>query len=264
MGASNWRSHLQSYVGPPIGDLTSNWRSHLWFEVSPLIGGPISNWRCHLQSEVPPPGGFFSCHLGWSQYLITSRISKALISSQIYSPCTVCPVLEEAYLHLLFICSTVLAKYIYHCTARNELFTNWLHILQFPSLPSRPNDSSLVPPDGSITLRYILLWHQINGRLWRTVNFTIIGAQGFWTITSTWVWFTLYQGYTHPNTNCPWWYWQIWFHILHQVSLTTTKSISPCSVWLHMGWTPHITLGYLIWHGYLCGWLSWVDVGHLL
>ena len=36
-----------------------------------------------------------------------------------------------------------------------------------------------VPADGSITFRYILLWHQINGGLWRTLylaTFIIIGA----------------------------------------------------------------------------------------
>ena len=55
MGASYQRSHLQSEVSPPIGDLTSNQRSHLWSEVSPPIGGPTSNQRCHLQLEVSPP-----------------------------------------------------------------------------------------------------------------------------------------------------------------------------------------------------------------
>ena len=90
---SNWRSHLwleshlQSEVTPPIGGdtsdwevppliggVTSNWRSHLQLEVPPPIGGNTSNQRSHLWLEVPPPGGIFSYHLGWSQYLITSRI----------------------------------------------------------------------------------------------------------------------------------------------------------------------------------------------
>ena len=40
-----------------------------------------------------------------------------------------------------------------------------------------------VPADGSITYRYIFLWHKINGGLWRTwywATFIIIGAYWFW------------------------------------------------------------------------------------
>ena len=62
------RWDLQLEVGPPIGDLTSNQRSHLQLEISPPIGGPTS-WR------------YFLYHLGWSQYLITSRISPLWIGS---------------------------------------------------------------------------------------------------------------------------------------------------------------------------------------
>ena len=75
-GTSNWRWDLQLEVTPPIRGDTSNWRWHLQSEVGPPIGGEISNWRSHLQLEVPPPGGIFSYHLGWSQYLITSRINR--------------------------------------------------------------------------------------------------------------------------------------------------------------------------------------------
>ena len=39
-------------------------------------------------------------------------LGEPLISIQLYSPYTVFPVLEQTYLHLLFMCSTVHARYI--------------------------------------------------------------------------------------------------------------------------------------------------------
>ena len=67
-------------VPPVIGGLISDWRSPLWLELPPPIRHLTSNWSSHLKSEVPPLiggltlGRYFSYHLGWSQYLITSHV----------------------------------------------------------------------------------------------------------------------------------------------------------------------------------------------
>ena len=40
-------------------------------------------------------------------------ITEPLIYLEHYSPYTVCPVLEQTYLHFLFMCSAAHARYIY-------------------------------------------------------------------------------------------------------------------------------------------------------
>ena len=110
-----------------------------------------------------------------------------------------------------------------------------------------------VTANGSITLRYILLWHQINGGLWRTLywaTFIIIGAHrvlDLGTITSTyWGACTMVAP---RHTCCLWWQWQLL--IQYDSFGITLLPTSTCvvGIWHHLGWISHITLecSHLMW-----------------
>ena len=88
---------------------------------------------------------------------------EPLVYLQQYSPFIVSPVLDQTYLHLLFMCSTAHASYIQIA----GLEMNYLEIMIYTLCLTGLLMVLLVPAGGSITSRYILLWHQIIGGLWR-------------------------------------------------------------------------------------------------
>ena len=71
-------------------------------------------------------------------------IREPLVYLQQYSPLVVSPVLDQTYLHSLFICSTVHASYIQIA----GLEINYLQLIgnyDLHSMPYWPNDSPLSP-----------------------------------------------------------------------------------------------------------------------
>ena len=91
-----------------------------------------------------------------------------------------------------------------------------------------------VPAGGSITSRYIFLWHQINGGLWRILywpTFIIIGAQGFWTwgLSLLLNWGAHTMGAPIFTLVAFWWHWQLFIQYdsspLHQPVLLVFGTI---------------------------------------
>ena len=71
-------------------------------------------------------------------------IREPLVYLQQYSPLVVSPVLDQTYLHSLFMCSTAHVSYIQIA----GLEINYLHLIRnydLHSMPYWPNDSPLSP-----------------------------------------------------------------------------------------------------------------------
>ena len=148
---------------------------------------------------------------------------------------------------------------VYNYRAKNVQINYEWH---FSSLPHWHNNSHfesqlmVASPSGTSISgkRYGKFWMS---KYWAT--FIIISVQGFL------IWdyhFHLCLAYSLSELHTS--HRQLWSHIFYQALLTATKSTSSCCIWLHQGWTQHMTWEYLTWCGYLYEWLPWVDIGHLL